>query len=223
MTNDFSAHWDAVLFDLDGTLADTIPLIVTCFRQTMLKHRPLEEPDDDRLLASIGRPLRDTLRDFEPDEAKAELLRQSYVAYQHTLHDDMVSAFPGAVEEVERLTGIGMPIAIVTSKGREMTDRTMEVCGLTPHFRTVVTATDVVNAKPHPEPVFMALEALRVGVGRRVLFVGDSPHDIDAGRAAGVTTVAVPWGAIGEERLRAAGPDHLIGSFAELRGLRAPA
>ncbi len=221
MTNTRDTYdWDAVLFDLDGTLADTIPLILTCFRQTMLKHRPREEPDEARLLASIGRPLCDTMHDFEPDPIEADRLRATYMAFQHTVHDEMVTAFPGAVEEVERLVGRGTPIAIVTSKGREMTDRTMCVCGLTPHFSTVITATDVVHAKPHPEPVFMALEALGVGVGRRVLFVGDSPHDIHAGKAAGVTTMAVPWGATSEAGLRAAAPDHLIQSWSELRVAR---
>lgn len=213
--------WDAVLFDLDGTLADTIPLILHCFRHTMLKHRPSEVPDETRLLASIGRPLRETMADFAPDPDEAEQLRATYVAFQHTVHDDMVTAFPGAVEEVARLVDAGMPIAIVTSKGREMTGRTMDVCGLDRHFSTVITATDVVNAKPHPEPVLMALDALGVPVGRRVLFVGDSPHDIHAGQAAGVTTMAVPWGATSEAGLIAARPDHLIRSWSELRMARA--
>ncbi len=103
---------------------------------------------------------------------------------------------------------MGLRLAIVTSKHRRGTLRGLELCGLTSRFEEIVTPEDVVHPKPHPEPVLTALERLGVGP-REALFVGDSPHDVVAGRAAGVRTVGALWGPFPRAALEAAGPDHL--------------
>ena len=124
-------------------------------------------------------------------------------------------------ELVETLLAAPVPLAIVTSKAREMTGRTLEVCRVGHAFPVVVTADDVARGKPDPEPVHRALEALAGGPvpPERALFVGDSPHDIVAGRAAGVRTVAVEWGAADPETLRASGPAYVIRTPGDLLDL----
>jgi pyrophosphatase PpaX len=159
------------------------------------------------------------LREIARDEAEAIELRRIYKRVQHGLHDHMVSAFPGIPELVQREVDRGRPRAIVTSKGAPMTERTMAVCGLTGAFPVVVTADHVEHPKPDPEPVRIALDHLGVPVSRRVIFVSDSVHDIESGRAAGVTTLAVTWGAVGRERLAAAGPHHVVDRVEELAAL----
>ena len=111
-------------------------------------------------------------------------------------------------------------MAVVTSKTREMALRTLAVCGFDEGFPVVVTADEVRRGKPHPEPVHVALRELGVRAGPAVLFVGDSPHDLEAGRAAGVRTAAVTWGAAGEEALSARAPDYLVRRVEDLLALR---
>lgn len=214
-----ASAWEAVLFDLDGTLADTVPLILASFRHTMVVHRGELLPDRD-WLQHVGRPLRDTVRHFARTEAEATSILETYLAFQRAAHDRMVRPFDGVGGVVTRLARQGVALAIVTSKAREMTGRTLRSCGVERDFPVVITADDVKRGKPDPEPVRRALDALEVPPSHRVLFVGDSPHDVAAGRAAGVRTAAVTWGAFPAEGLAPEGPDFLVRRPEELLELR---
>jgi pyrophosphatase PpaX len=217
---DIPRDWRAALFDLDGTLADTVPLILRCYRHTMRTHRGMELPDE-LWIRNIGRPLRVSMADFTADADEAERMVTTYVEFQRTVHDTMVKGFPGAVEAITELRGRGVAVGVVTSKGREMTGRTLACSGLTELLDVLVTADDVRNGKPHPEPVWRALQEL--GLDDRpheVLFIGDSPHDLVAGRAAGVKTAAVSWGPFTRSDLEATAPDYWIAEWEELTGLR---
>lgn len=211
--------WAAVLFDLDGTLADTVPLILACYRHTMTVHRGGPLPDQ-LWLRNVGRPLRDSMLDFARDAAEAEAMRETYLDFQRQAHDRMVRPFQGMSEAVVAFAQTGAALGVVTSKTRELALRTLDVCGLSSAFPVVITADEVIRGKPDPEPVRLALRELAVEAGERILFVGDSPHDVVAGRAAGVCTAAVTWGACTEDELTVEGPHHLVRTVDELRGLR---
>ena len=219
-TRSAARDWAAVLFDLDGTLADTVPLILRSYRHTMKTHRGEELPDE-LWVRNIGRPLRVSMADFSSDPEEIERMLETYGGFQRTVHDEMVRGFPGAVEVIVDLRARGVPVGVVTSKGREMTARTLASSGLTELLDVLVTADDVRNGKPHPEPVIKALIELRLEEEReRVVFVGDSPHDLVAGRAAGVRTAAVAWGPFTRADLEITTPDFWIDSWAELVSLR---
>lgn len=104
---------------------------------------------------------------------------------------------------------LGIALAIVTSKHRESALRGIDLCGLMNHFPVVVTPEDVIHAKPHPEPVVHALRELRVSPAD-ALFVGDSPHDVAAGRGAGTRTAGALWGPFPRATLEAARPNVLL-------------
>lgn len=210
--------WRAVLFDLDGTLADTVELILRCYRHTMERHLG-EAPPDGRWLATIGTPLDVQLREFARGEEEARAMLETYVARQRELHDEMVRPFPGSLEVVEALADRSVPRAVVTSKRRGMALRTLEICGLGPAFPVLVAADDVREPKPHPEPVRAALSGLGVEPGPEVLFVGDSPWDVRAGRGAGVRTAGALWGPYARADLEEAGPDFLLAEVREVLGL----
>lgn len=213
-----NARWDAVLFDLDGTLADTVELILRCYRHTMRTHLGRELPDE-RWLATIGTRLVEQLQAFARSEEEAVRMLETYESHQRSVHDELMEAFPGAARVVEALSEEGVPLAVVTSKRREMALRTVEACGLTPHFPVLVAGDDVEHGKPHPEPVRRALAELGVRAGRSVLFVGDSPYDVRAGASAGVRTAAVLWGPYGLEELEEAAPDFLLADAGDLAAL----
>ncbi len=203
-------NWRGVLFDLDGTLADTLDLILQSFRHTMRQHLGTE-PATDAFLASMGKPLPIQLYDYARSETERLAMRDTYVAYQRSIHDEMVTSFPGAVSTLRALRKQGTRVGVVTSKGHRIGRRTLEVCGLSEEVEYVVFGDQVKRAKPHPEPVLKALEALDLsGDPGSVLFVGDSPHDVRAGRSAGTRTAAVGWAPIDRRVLEAEQPDFFV-------------
>jgi pyrophosphatase PpaX len=198
----------AILYDFDGTLADSTELIMRCFRHTMTEHLEVCPPDE-QWLSGFGTPLEPQIRRFARSEVEFRSMLESYRAHQREHHDTLLRPFPGAVETVAALAERGFQLAIVTSKHRRGTLRGMELCGLTSHFPEIVTPEDVTHAKPHPEPVLTAMRRLGVDPAETV-FIGDSPHDIAAGRAAGVRTAAALWGPFPHHVLRKSGPDHFL-------------
>ncbi len=212
-------RWEAVLFDLDGTLADTVALILASYRHTMRRHLGRTPPDGE-WLATIGRPLRDQLEGFARSSDEARAMLATYSEYQAAIHDDMTRPFPGASDVVRTLKERGALLGVVTSKRSRIARRTLECCGLWQHFQVVVCADHVTNGKPHPEAVERAMGLLGVVRPDRTLFVGDSPHDVEAGRRGGVKTAAAAWGPFPHQTLRAAGPDFVVRELYEILELQ---
>jgi pyrophosphatase PpaX len=147
-----------------------------------------------------------------------EAMVATYREYHFAHHEESVKAYPEMVDVVETLAGRGARLGVVTSKLRTGAERGLVATGLMEFFHTIVSADEVSCPKPHPEPVFAALERLGVDAGDAV-FIGDSPHDIAAGRQAGVTTAGVLWGPFAREELTRASADFLLESPAEILAL----
>ena len=211
-----STAWRAVLFDLDGTLADTVDLILRSYRHTMVEHLG-EAPPDARFLETIGKPLPVQLRAFARDEVQFEAMRQTYVTFQRTIHDDMVRPFPGALEVVTDLRARGARVGIVTMKAGGIARGSLEVSGLWGVDPGEHAGDEVAAGKAAPEPVRRAMDELGVAsTPERVLFVGDTPHDLRAGRLAGTRTAAVGWGPLDRRVLRAESPDFFLDRMEDL-------
>jgi pyrophosphatase PpaX len=202
-----------VLFDLDGTLVDSGAIILASFKhaaRTVLA-RDIEEEQIAALVG--GSNLHDQMRVLSP--AHVDELVRVYREHNRPLHDEL-QAFEGVEELMETLSEQGRKLGIVTAKGRQTVDLAFGVLSLEPYFDAVVTADMTDRHKPDPAPVLKALELL-ASEPANAAFVGDSPYDVAAGKAAGVFTVAVSWGKIHpEERLLEAGADFLVHSPREL-------
>ena len=207
----------AVLYDFDGTLADSTELIMRCYRHTMVTHLG-EAPPDEEWLTGFGTPLDLQIRRFARSEAESVAMLETYRVYQSLHYGALLRPFPGALQAVSALSRRGVALAIVTSRHRESTLRGMELCGLVDMFPEIVTPEDVTHAKPHPEPVLCALERLGVSA-EEALFVGDSPHDMAAGRAAGAFTAAALWGPFPHEALLSEQPDFVLRTQEEVLNL----
>ncbi|HEU0297861.1 MAG TPA: HAD-IA family hydrolase [Longimicrobium sp.] len=207
----------AVLYDFDGTLADSTELVMRCYRHTMQTHLG-HCPPDEEWLRGFGTTLESQMVRFARDPAQVEAMLDTYRTHQNELTDALMRPFPGAVETVAELERRGYRLAIVTSRRRRATLRGMELCGLVSHFDVIVTPEDVTEAKPHPEPVLFALKRLGVAPAE-ALFVGDSPHDVAAGRAAGTRTAGALWGPFPRAALETARPDALLTMQQDVLGL----
>ena len=204
----------AVLFDLDGTLVDSVELILASARHAFEGYRG-PRPTDADWIAGIGKPLRVQLEELAQRPEDVEPLFLRYRQFFRENHDAMLRPFPGAVEVVSSLRAEGHPVGIVTAKLLEPAWRSLRHAGLAPHVGAVVGADSLLEHKPDPAPVLLALSQLSREPGE-ALFVGDSVHDLAAGNAAGVATAAALWGAGTREALSAAGPRHLLADIREL-------
>ncbi len=206
---------DALLFDLDGTLIDTVDLILRSYRHTVGVHgyTPLS---DEEWLKNLGIPLRMQFRHFtqEPDEIQAMI--STYIEHNLEHHDALVLEYPGVRDAVASFSEAGYRLAVVTSKMHGSLERGLERGGYDGLFEVLIGADDVVNAKPHPEPVLMALDKLGVAAERAV-FLGDSPFDMASGKAAGVRVGAVTWGPFSREELAGSEPDYWLESPTDLQ------
>jgi pyrophosphatase PpaX len=197
-----------VLFDLDGTLIDSIRLIIDSYHHTLEVHG-IPPRTDQEWLDGIGTPLRVQFAEWAHDEERMEALIATYRDYNIFHHDSRVTAYPGVVEMVRAVRAAGCRTGLVTSKNRVGAYRGLRRIGLEEAMDVVIGADDVVNPKPHREPVDRALTLLGADPAGAV-YVGDSVHDMHAGRNAGVRTAAVLWGPFGRAALAPAGPDYWL-------------
>jgi pyrophosphatase PpaX len=207
----------AVLFDLDGTLIDSIGLIVDAMHHAFEAFDG-EVPDDSAWMSGIGTPLYKQLARYARSPDELEVLRERYRAYQVIHHDNVIKEYVGTTEVLANLHARGLVMGIVTSKGDELARRGIELTGLAKYLPVVIGADSVTKHKPEPEPVLLALERLGVGA-HEALMIGDSPHDISSGNAAGVRTVGALWGPFTREQIAVAKPTYWMSNISELPGL----
>jgi pyrophosphatase PpaX len=199
---------EAALFDFDGTLVDTTELIYQSMRHATGEVLGKDLPREI-LLANVGQPLPRQMELI--DAGRAEALLESYRLHNEEHHDALIQAFPGVDESLARLRSAGVKIAVVTSKRRFSVEMALtSFPGLGEVVDRFVTMEDTTGHKPDPEPLLKGLELLGDIPPEVAAYVGDSPFDVAAARAAGVTSVAVSWGAFSEDTLREAEPDHLV-------------
>jgi pyrophosphatase PpaX len=208
-----------VLFDLDGTLIDSIGLILGSMRYAFAKCRaPL--PTDAEWLTGVGTPLRTMFQQYSSDDAEIDRLISAYREHQFANHDDLVKCYDGVPAVVASLAGNGHPMALVTSKTEALARRGLEHVGLIEYFGVIVGCDSCSRHKPDPEPVLSALNRLGYEPDEAT-FVGDSVHDVESGNAAGVLTIAALWGPFTREQLAVASPGMYLERITELPQLLA--
>jgi 2-phosphoglycolate phosphatase len=187
------------LFDLDGTLADTAPDLAAVANRQRVEHglAPLPLPEL-RPLAShgarglIGRALGRTPRD--PD---FEALRQQFFSYYESALAVHSRLFDGMHTTLDALERAAVRWGIVTNKIARFTDPLVAALGLAQRAACVVSGDTTPHTKPHPAPLLHAMQACGVGAAESI-YIGDDLRDVQAGRAAGMQTVAVRWGYLGD-------------------------
>ena len=203
-----------VLFDLDGTLIDSGPIILASMQHATRTVLGREIAYEELAATVGGQGLVSQMRAFDPD--RVDELVEVYKEHNDPLHETL-EAFDAFLDVLPRLRAEGRRLAIVTAKRhrtvRLALDRFPE---LAKEFEVVVGYEDTERHKPEPDPVLLALERLGAAPAEAA-YVGDSPFDIQAAKAAGVFAVAVAWGGIhADERLLEEEPDAFVREPAEL-------
>lgn len=203
---------DTVLFDLDGTITDSLPVIertyISVFQEMGIPWGNAE------VMRLIGLPLREIGR-IMAGEGKEDEFFDTYQRHYAQIHDQSMGLFPGTREMLDALLTDGFQLAVVTSKSLYGADMTLSFLNIQDYFPVIVTADDPCRHKPHPDPVLLALKKLNKKLEQAV-FVGDSPFDISSGNRAGVTTIAVTWGMADEKELEKYTPNLIVHNRKEL-------
>ncbi len=207
---------DCVLFDLDGTLVDTIELILCSFRHATEQVLGEALPDEV-VLADVGVPLRTQMQSFS-EEHTDELLRV-YREHNAEHHDDLIGEYPGVEDVLRELRRRGYKLGVVTSKLNHMACRGLDCFDLRPFVDLVIGADDVEIHKPDPHPLLVAAEKLGATPDRCV-YVGDAPPDMQAAQGAGMVSIAALWGgAHDNQRVLAEHPDIALSDVSQLLGI----
>lgn len=216
-----SPRWRNVFFDLDGTLVDTIRLIVDshlhALGEVIGPDHGYEEEEEIRTW--IGTPVLKVFERIAPD--RAQLINECYVAWNEAHTAAYIDVYPGMRELLADLATAGVNFGVVTSKRRRPTNLAFGLTDLTDAVPFVVTADDVTDYKPLPEPLVKAMEHVG-GTPLDSVYVGDAVLDMQAAHNAGLPGVAVTWGAQTGEQLAAADPEFIVTTAEELRGVLLP-
>lgn len=205
-----------IIFDFDGTLADTAPVIVATMHAT-IRELGLPQRSDAQCRSTIG--IR--LEDIPPVLwSENQIDGKDFAAAYRKIFNEMkdrtaTECFPGVLDTLADLHRSGYSMAIASSRSRKSLEDYVEEFGISRYFATLIGGNDVELGKPAPDPVLAILG--RCGWrADKTLTVGDAGVDILMGRAAGTATCAVTYGNGSPAELSAARPDYIIGSFPEL-------
>ena len=206
---------DAVMFDMDGTLVDSRAALVSSYRdastQVLGAPHPTEELELEEILKLRGSEAFPLIVGDDPDTLAA--FRTAFQA-AYAAHGARAVGFPGLVDALKRLTAMGVPLGIATSKARARLDLDLERLGIAEYFAFTVSGDEVPDGKPAPDPII----AVAAGIGVPVengLYVGDGENDVIAAHAAGMRAVGVGFG-FHPEACRAENPEYFVNSYDEL-------
>jgi pyrophosphatase PpaX len=209
-------RFETVLFDLDGTVVDSGAIILASMRHATLEVLGREYSDEELLQAVGGPGLEAQMHALAPE--RVDELVDVYRAHNYPLHDDL-EACEGMGEVLVRLRDEGRRLGVVTAKRRDTVELAFASVPLGHLFEAVVGGDETERHKPNPEPLLLGAERLAADPATTA-YVGDSPFDVRAAKAAGMFAVAVTWGRIHERaRLEAEQPDAIVDTAEELLGV----
>ncbi len=188
-----------VIFDMDGTLADTLPLCLAAFRSSIEKYTN-KFFSDEEIIATFGPSEEGTIQALMPERYEEGVAGYLY-AYDQ-LHDEMAKApFPGMKEVLDKLKRKGIALGLVTGKGRASLDITLKKFGMTETFGAIRCGK--ITGGHKDEHIKEVLEELGYAPSEAV-YIGDAPSDVVASRVAGVPIIGVTWAGTTDEKALAA-------------------
>ena len=179
-----------ILFDLDGTVADTDKTIVETYKELYSVFKPEANVSEDKMITFSGPPIRDTMKN-EFSDYDVDFMISEYQKRTKKYYERYVKTYPLVIETLKELKEKGVKIGVVTNKVRSATLITFDLCGLNDIFDVVVCQDDVVHSKPHKEHILEALRLLNHYCLDEVLYVGDNDIDYVSAANAGIDAMLV--------------------------------
>ena len=211
----------AILFDLDGTLADTVPLIARHISDTLNAHGIACTPRD--VYPLIGRPIVDAMHELHEFAADGERMQAVIVEYRAALHEAVNAAgtdlvLPGVRAMLRELRDAGYGVGVVTAKGGPQVEHLLTSTELRDLIDVLVSTDDVDRGKPAPDSALLGLERLGA-VAAETWYVGDAMSDMEMALAAGMRAMGITTGAASREELASAGAEVVVDAADEVTRL----
>ena len=206
---------DIILYDLDGTIQDSVPLIVESFQKAyeIVMGECTRSVED--LKSYIGRPLRDSFE--RHDKETADKLVEAYLEYNmKRMKEGVIPLFPGVEEGLAKIKALGYRQGIITAKRRSSAMVTIDLLGIEKYFDTMVFGEDTVRSKPYGDPIVEGAKRLGTDDMSRVLYVGDAASDLLSARDCGASFALVDWTMMPKDEIGKLGPDCVISSLDEI-------
>lgn len=210
-------RFKGICFDFDGTLADTNIGVVKTFQATF-REMGLNIPSAEEISSTIGLVLTDAFRKASPEIDTPELAQQAADTYRRVFPEvgaSFVTAFDGVPQMIETLHSQGFILTITTSRSHSTLESLARQIGVDSYFDGMYGAEDVVNHKPAPDLVNLALEKNNLRP-EEVLVVGDTVYDLLMGQSAGAAVCGVTWGNNSAAQLRSVRPDYVVDTISQL-------
>lgn len=210
---------NAVIFDLDGTLADTIPLTIYALKKAVLEVSGKEYRDEEILneFGPVDIEIIKKLLDYKHDAIAPDV----YIKYFENSFNDFVKPIEGIGSLLEFIKSNGIKLGLFTGRSRRTTEIVLEKLGFREMFDILLTGDDTTRPKPDPEGIERALELLSADK-ESSFYVGDFDVDILASRAAGVKSVLALWASSSDDRLNELKPDYCLRNPRELIDIISP-
>ena len=205
----------AVLFDIDGTLIDTWDFVIGAFKYTLNFHNH-PQPADKVIKSFMGKPLLEFYKAAFPNIQDATQFAKTHHDYQVDKFD-LGKPFPKVKQTLKKIKTQGIFIAAVSNRTKNSLHKSLKIAKIDQYFDLVVSAEDVKNPKPHKEHLMKALKHFKVSP-KNAFMVGDTDHDIMAGKNAGTKTIGVTYGFFGQS-IKETNPDFVIDDMKELLGV----
>jgi pyrophosphatase PpaX len=187
------SNYNYFLFDADGTLIDTLDLIVSCFENTLkvFSHPPVSP---DFIKKYVGLPLRAQMEVYmgKLTDGEYQKMAEVHMAYQIAMHKRHLRLFPGIREGLDMLKRAGRRCAVVTSRRRASLETYLEETGIIDFFDVLITPENTEKHKPDGEPALAAMKAMSAVKGESI-FIGDASFDIECASNAGIDSAFVSW------------------------------
>ncbi|MCK4552009.1 MAG: HAD-IA family hydrolase [Tenericutes bacterium] len=204
---------DTVLFDLDGTLVDSNELIIKAFYETMKRYVPNKIFTRKELIDMIGPPLKESFLVAGDAPKLIQDMIEYYLQVYVDLEFDYIKLYPNVIETLKILSEHKINLGIVTTKFKKSAMPSIKLYGLDKYITSYCFLDDIKEHKPHPEPIFFALNQFKDY--KNVLMVGDNSSDILAGQNASTYTCGIEW-SIKKELIKSLNPDFWIKDCLEL-------
>lgn len=205
----------AILFDFDGTLANTTDVILAGFHEACRQVLGHDVPDA-AIIKTFGLTLKAGMEALADRPEQVDPMRDVYREFFYRNHDAMIKPLPDVSEAVQALNEMGILMAVVTSKRRPMALRGIECVGLEKYIKIVISCDDIPHPKPAPDAMLAAIKGLKV-LPEECLCVGDSPFDLQSGHNAGTKTTDVTYTLFDWKEMLVQGkPDYVIDSIKDL-------
>lgn len=216
MFPDFSLS--CILFDLDGTLADTAPDLIAALNRSIQKHH-FSAVEYQRIKPYISygavAMIKQCLPENEDENLQAEILQQMLDDYQQNIAQQ-TRLYQGMETILTDIENKGLKWGVVTNKRRRFTEPLMTALDLNDRAACIISGDSTDRAKPHPEPMHAACQKAKVKPDQ-CIYIGDAAHDIEAGKAVGMKTMAATWGYLKSDDIPERwGADFVINSPAEI-------